>query len=312
MTSLVNRTEPGPRILVVLSLVVGLVACEPQPPIAPAEIRKEVAQPKRPPTGADAAGVTTSGTVRLKSGASVRVGSQVSGIVRKLNVTVGSRIARGDVIAQIDPKPLQARVDQAQAQVDVAEIALAKAQRDSSRVRPLGASGALPAQQLEDLEWQVKATQAQLQKALVDLDIARINLQYTTIRAPISGIVSAVSTQEGETVAAAFAAPTFVTIVDAQSLELVAMVDETDIAGVRSGDKASFTVEAYPGRFFHAVVERIDPTPLVISGVVNYPVVAGIEPEKMTLRPEMTATISIATQRLSASADRSPSSTAPL
>ena len=284
------------RDIVFLITASGLIGCAPQTPTAVSQSRQVAVLPNKSTLPSTPAGVTTSGTVRLKSGASVRVGSQVSGIVRRLNVTVGSSIARGDVIAEIDPKPLQARVDQEEALVAIAQLALGKAQRDLTRVRGLGASGVLPAQQVEDLDWQVKGTQAQLRKALTDLSAAKTQLAYTAIRAPISGIVAGVSTQEGETVAAAFAAPTFVTIVDAQSLELVAMVDETDIAAVRAGDRVSFSVEAYSGRSFQAVVKRIDPTPLVISGVVNYPVVADISADKALLRPDMTATISIATQ----------------
>jgi HlyD family secretion protein len=260
-----------------------------------------IAAPTTKSASANSGGVTTSGTVRLKSGASVRVGSQVSGIVRKLNVTVGTRILRGEVIAQIDPKPLQARLDQQQSEVAIARVAVEKADRDLARVRSLGTSGVLPAQQVEDLVWQVKGAQAKLQKALTDLEAARIELAYTSIRAPISGTVAAVTTQEGETVAAAFAAPTFVTIVDTQSLELVAMVDETDIANIRPGNVVSFSVEAYPSRSFKAVVQRIDPTPLVISGVVNYPVVGLIDSGKDDLRPDMTATIFIATPEAEAS-----------
>jgi HlyD family secretion protein len=284
------------RGILLLVTASGLIACAPQAPTAAAQSRQVAALPSRSTLPSTPTGVTTSGTVRLKSGASVRVGSQVSGIVRRLNVTVGSRIVRGEVIAEIDPKPLQARVDQEEALVAIAQLALGKAQRDVTRVRGLGASGVLPAQQVEDLDWQVKGAQAQLQKALTDLSAAKTELAYTAIRAPISGTVAGVSTQEGETVAAAFAAPTFVTIVDTESLELVAMVDETDIAAVRAGDRVSFGVEAYPGRAFQAVVKRIDPTPLVISGVVNYPVVADISTDKLLLRPDMTATISIATQ----------------
>jgi HlyD family secretion protein len=286
------------RDIVILVTASGLIGCEPQTPAPMSQSRQLAALPNKSTLASTASGVTTSGTVRLKSGASVRVGSQVSGIVRRLNVTVGSSIVRGEVIAEIDPKPLQARVDQEEALVAIAQLALGKAQRDLTRVRGLGASGVLPAQQVEDLDWQVKGAQAQLQKALTDLSAAKTQLAYTAIRAPISGTVAGVSTQEGETVAAAFAAPTFVTIVDAESLELVAMVDETDIAAVRTGDRMSFSVEAYPGRSFRAVVKRIDPTPLVISGVVNYPVVADISADKALLRPDMTATISIATQEL--------------
>ena len=239
--------------------------------------------------------VTTSGTVRLRTGAEVRVGSEVSGIVRKLNVTVGSHIQKGDIIAEIDPRPLQARVEQARTQAAMDEVGVGKAERDLKRGQQLFAEGVLPAQQKEDLEWQLKSAEAKLEKSKSDLAAAEIDLSYAVIRAPISGTVASVSTQEGETVAASFAAPTFVTIIEDNALELVAMVDETDIANVRPGDTVNFTVEAYPLREIPAIVKRIDPVATIISGVVNYPVVATIERHGRLLKPDMTANITIKT-----------------
>ncbi len=239
--------------------------------------------------------VTTSGTVRLRTGAQVRVGSQVSGIVRKLNVTVGSHIQKGDVIAEIDPKTLEARVEQARTQAAMDEVGVAKAQRDLNRGQQLFAEGVLPSQQREDLEWQMKSVQAKLEKSKSDLAAAEIDLSYAVIRAPISGTVASVSTQDGETVAASFAAPTFVTIIEDNALELVAMVDETDIANVRPGEGVNFSVEAYPSLEIPAVVKRIDPMATIISGVVNYPVMAAIQKDERLLKPDMTANITIKT-----------------
>jgi HlyD family secretion protein len=239
--------------------------------------------------------VTTSGTVRLRTGAEVRVGSQVSGIVKKLNVTVGSHILKGGIIAEIDPRPLEARVDQARAQAVMDEVAVAKAQRDLIRGQQLFADGVLPSQQKEDLEWQMKSAQAKLEKSKSDLAAADVDLSYAVIHAPITGTVASVSTQEGETVAASFAAPTFVTIIEDNALELVALVDETDIANVRPGDAVMFTVEAYPSREIPAVVKRIDPVATIISGVVNYAVMAAIGKDERILKPDMTANITIKT-----------------
>jgi RND family efflux transporter MFP subunit len=239
--------------------------------------------------------ITTSGTVRLRTGAQVRVGSQVSGIVRKLNVTVGSHIEKGDIIAEIDPRPLEARVEQARTQAAMDEVGVGKAQRDVNRGQRLFVEGVLPAQQREDLEWQLKSAQAKLEKSKSDLAVAEIDLSYVVIRAPISGTVASVSTQEGETVAASFAAPTFVTIIEDNALELVAMVDETDIADVRPGDTVKFTVEAYPSQEMPATVKRIDPVATIISGVVNYPVMASIQKGVRPLKPDMTANIAIKT-----------------
>jgi macrolide-specific efflux system membrane fusion protein len=239
--------------------------------------------------------VTTNGTVRLKSGAQVRVGSQVSGVVKKLNVTVGSRIRRGEVIAEIDPSSLAAKVAQAKAQVAVDEVARAKAQRDLERLQRLAEQNLVPQQQMEDLAWQVKGATARLTKSNSDLAAAQVDLSYTVVRAPISGTVASVSTQQGETVAASLNAPTFVTIIEDGALELVAMVDETDIADVRPGNAMRYTVEAQPAQELAATVRRIDPTASILSGVVNYPVVGTIEGDIGLLRPDMTANITIVT-----------------
>src|SRR5271169_544203 len=198
--------------------------------------------------------VTTSGTVRLRTGAEVRVGSQVSGIVRKLNVTVGSHIQKGDIIAEIDPRPLQARVEQARTQAAMDDVGVGKSQRDLNRGQQLFAEGVMPAQQKEDLEWQLKSAQAKLEKSKSDLAAVEIDLSYAVIRAPISGTVASVSTQEGETVAASFTAPTFVTIIGDNALQLVAMVDETDIANVRRGNPVTFTVDSFAARDFPGTV----------------------------------------------------------
>lgn len=241
--------------------------------------------------------VTTTGVVRLKTGAEVRVGAQVSGIVRKLNVTVGSRIQRGDVIAEVDARPIEAQVNQARTQVEMDQLAVAKTQRDLSRGQQLLSAELVPRQQTEDLEWQYKIAQAKLANSQSNLAAAELTLSYATIKAPISGIVSSVSTQEGETVAASFAAPTFVTIVQDNALELVAMVDETDIANVRPGAPVTFTVEAYTSREFAGTVKRIDPTATIVSGVVNYQVVIEIRKGLQFLKPDMTANISIQTAK---------------
>lgn len=241
--------------------------------------------------------VTTTGTVRLKTGAEVRVGAQVSGIVSKLNVIVGSHIQHGEIIAEIDSRSLDAQISQARTQVEMDKVALGKAQRDCARSQQLLSAGLIPQQQSEDLDWQRKSAEAKLANSLSDLSAVELTRSYTVITAPISGTVSSVSTREGETVAAAFASPTFVTIVQDNALELVAMVDETDIANVRRGEPVTFTVEAYTSRELIGVVERIDPTATVVSGVVNYQVVIEIRKGLQILKPDMTANISIQTAK---------------
>jgi macrolide-specific efflux system membrane fusion protein len=120
-------------------------------------------------------------------------------------------------------------------------------------------------------------------------------LAYSNISAPISGIIASVSTQEGETVASSFTTPTFVTIIEDDALELVAVVDEADIAAVMPRDSVTFTVEAYPSRELTGTVQRINPTATILSGVVNYEVVISIAKSTTFLKPDMTANVSIRT-----------------
>src|SRR5262249_7021399 len=104
-----------------------------------------------------------------------------------------------------------------------------------------------------------------------------------------------VSTQEGETVAASFTAPTFVTIIGDHALQLVAMVDETDIGAIGVRNHVTFTVEAFPDRELEGRVERVSPKTKIVSGVVNYEVLIAIESAADALKPDMTANISIRT-----------------
>lgn len=256
---------------------------------------RTVVQPQRREIDAE---VQATGTIRLKVGAEVRVGAMISGIVKKLNVGVGSYVRKGDVIAEIDPRSLQAQVAQAQAQTQADEVALAQAQFNRNRTRRLLADGLIPPQQDDDAMWVVKNAKAKLDRSRSDLALVEVNLGYATIRAPISGMVASVSTEEGETVASSFTTPTFVTIVADNALELVAMVDEADIGNVRRGDPVVFTVEAFSSIERNGRVERINPTGTLISGVVNYEVVVGLRAAAARgLKPDMTADVAIRTAR---------------
>ena len=107
--------------------------------------------------------------------------------------------------------------------------------------------------------------------------------------------MASVTTQEGETVAASFNAPTFATIIEDGALELIAMVDETDIGNVAVGNPVTFTVEAYPAKEFEGHVARIAPKGTILSGVVNFEVMIRIDSPAEVLKPDMTANVSLRT-----------------
>lgn len=135
---------------------------------------------------------------------------------------------------------------------------------------------------------------AESSRALASLRNARVKLSYAVIRAPLSGVVGSVSTREGETVAAGLNAPTFVTIVDLERLHLDAFVDEVDIGRVKVGQKAFFTVDAFPDREFHGRVTAIYPQAVIQNDVVTYDCITSIDtPYAGLLRPQMTATVTI-------------------
>jgi len=242
-----------------------------------------------------ASSVLATGVVRPRVGAEVRVGSQVSGIVEELNVTVGSHVQQDEVLARIDSRGIAARRAQALAQVAVIEQDVARARVEKSRVERLVERQLVAASVVEDRKLDLAGAEARLEKSRRDAAVIDTDLTYTVIRAPITGTVASVTTQKGETVAASFTAPTFVTIIGDDALQLVALVDETDIGAVALGNPVTFTVEAYPAEEFAGRVERIAPRGTIISGVVNYEVMVAIAPGATRLKPDMTANIRIGT-----------------
>ena len=145
---------------------------------------------------------------------------------------------------------------------------------------------------VEDLQY----AEAQVLQARAALQIAEANLGYANITAPMGGVVASVSTQQGETVtsgSAAAQAPTFVTIIDLNRLQVDAYVDETDIGKVRVGQGATFSVDAFPDKEFSGKVTAIYPKALIQQNVVTYDVVIAIDNREGFLRPDMTANTTI-------------------
>jgi len=242
--------------------------------------------------------VTATGVIRPMVGAEIQVGSRVSGIVRALPVKVGDSVEPGDLLAIIDPTELRAQVDQARADLALAEAELAMAQSAHGRASALSASGIVADSELESAARDLEVARAREARERARLESAAIRLGYTEIRAPIRGAIADVTTREGETVAASFSAPTFVTIVDLDRLEVQAYVDETDIGRVFAGQAATFSVDTYPDAEFTARVTAIDPKAALQSGVVNYIVRLRLDgQDDYVLRPEMTAHVRLLVDR---------------
>jgi RND family efflux transporter MFP subunit len=140
---------------------------------------------------------------------------------------------------------------------------------------------------------ELKIAQAQAGQAKATLDFALVQLSYAVIRSPISGIIASITTQEGENVAAGLSAPTFVTIINLDRLQVDAFVNETDIGKVKVGQDVTCTVDAYPDEEFPGKVIAIYPKAVIQQSVVYYDVVIAINETKVLLRPDMTASVTI-------------------
>jgi len=151
---------------------------------------------------------------------------------------------------------------------------------------------------LEEVRLQndIRLQEAKIEKALANILEEETRLSYATVTAPIDGVVAFISTQEGETVVASMSAPTFVTLIDLKKLEVTAFVDETDIGKIKERQKAKFTVDAFPKKFFQAEIREIHPKAVIKDNVVNYEVMLEISKKNISqLRPEMTANIVVIT-----------------
>jgi multidrug efflux pump subunit AcrA (membrane-fusion protein) len=173
------------------------------------------------------------------------------------------------------------------------ELDTARKEKEVTQARVVSAARELELSKQRYAEDSKSAT-AQLEQAAAAVRVLEAQVSYARILAPISGIISSVSTQEGETVAAGLNSPTFVTIIDLQKLQVDAFVDETDIGKIRVGQKATFTVDSFPDRDFNASVQAIYPKAVIMDNVVYYDVVHRIdEPLTGQLRPEMTTNVII-------------------
>jgi len=239
--------------------------------------------------------VKATGVIKPRVGAEVKVGSRISGVVKRLYVQIGDTVRQGQLLAQLDERDLVARRAEAKATLDQADVTLRYARIDLDRKRALLPSGGMTTSDVELAERAAAVAEQQVNAARASLAFAETQVEYARIVAPISGVVASVSTQEGETVAASFSAPTFLTLLDPSRLEVWAYVDETDIGRIAAGQTAQFTVDTYGDHAFDGRVATVYPKAEIRDNVVDYvSVVTFTPPRDRTLRPEMTTTVRIA------------------
>jgi HlyD family secretion protein len=236
--------------------------------------------------------VTASGT--LSAVTTVQVGSQVSGIIAKLFADFNSKVKKGDLLAELDPTPFQAQVEQQRAAVAKAQVDTLNAQITFNRQKRLLDEGLAAQSDFDSAKAAYDGAKAQVEQAKASLSQAETNLKYTKIVSPIDGIVVARQFDVGQTVAASFQAPTLFTIAqDLTKMQVSADVSESDIGQVKVVEPVRFTVDAYPEREFRGNVSQIRLNATVNQNVVTYPVIVEVANPDLSLRPTMTANVTI-------------------
>ncbi len=224
----------------------------------------------------------------------VNVGTQVSGTVRSIYVDFNSRVKAGEVLLRLDPTLFEAQVAQSRAGVQSAEANLLLAQANESRARTMYKSHYVTKADLDQVVAAREAAAAQVAVAKAQLQHDEANLSYTVIRSPIDGVIINRVVDVGQTVAASFQTPTLFQIgQDLKKMQIDATVDEADIGAIKTGQRAQFTVDAFPDQRFSGEVTQVRLNPTVVQNVVTYDVVIHVNNPDEKLLPGMTAYVDI-------------------
>lgn len=247
--------------------------------------------------------VTATGTLQPRD--FVDVGAQVSGVLTRIHVEVGSEVRSGDLLAEIDPTVLQSRVDATRAQLRNQraqlmdrEASLQLAEIQQRRQRNLMAEDATTEEALQTAEAsvrsaraQIEALKAQIEQTESNLRADEANLQYSRILAPMDGTVVSVSARQGQTLNANQQAPTILRIADLGTMTVQTQVSEADVGRLRPGMDVYFTTLGGTGQRWDSQLRTIEPTPTVVNNVVLYNALFEVPNDDRRLMTQMTAQV---------------------
>ncbi|MCQ2272251.1 MAG: efflux RND transporter periplasmic adaptor subunit [Bacteroidales bacterium] len=242
----------------------------------------------------DSIEITVTATGEIQPVYKVDVGTQVSGIVKRLYVDFNSRVEKGDLLAELDKSTLMEQVLQSEAAVSNAQSNLNLAQRNYDRTKTLFDNKAATQETLDAAEDDLTRAKNQLVTAKSNYQKSQVDLGYAMIYSPIAGVVLNKEVEEGQTVASSFSTPTLFTIANnLTEMQVEANIDEADIGQVVEGQPVTFTVDAFPDDVFSGTVKQVRLNPTVTSNVVTYTVIIDAPNPDEKLFPGMTASVSI-------------------
>ena len=257
--------------------------------------------------------VTVTATGAVQPTNEVEISSELSGIVRNVLVDYNSAVTTGQVLAELDTDKLSSTADSARAKLHAAKAKVSEAEAtvlekelEHERQQMLVARKVGAGQQLEVAEAAhqralaaLESAKADVAAATADLALNETNLSKARILSPITGVVLSRNVEPGQTVASSLQAPILFTIAeDLTKMEVQVDVDEADVGSVREGQKATFTVDAYPDKSFSAIIRELRFGSEVVQGVVTYKAVLTTDNSELLLHPGMTATAEIVTAQV--------------
>lgn len=257
---------------------------------------------------------TVTATGNLEPTNEVTVGSELSGTVKEVLAETNDRVVQGQIIARLDTGKLERQTESsraaaaaAQARVAQAQATLVESEAGLQRLQKLhiASGGRLPSQadmdaaaaSAERAKADLASAEADVRQAQANVGANESDLEKSVIRSPIDGIILTRGIEPGQTVAATMTAPElFVVAESLENMKLEVAVAEADIGRVEAGQKAAFTVDAWPSRFFEAVVKKVEFGSTVTGNVVTYSTELEVSNDDLSLRPGMTATAEIAVE----------------
>ena len=237
-------------------------------------------------------------TGQLNPVRNVQVGSQISGIILKLNADFNSQVKAGEVIGQLDAGTYRANMNSAEGDLANANAGLELAQVNARRAEELFKNKLIAQSDYDQSVATLHQAEAQVKIRTAALERAKVDFDRCTIYSPVDGIVISRNVDVGQTVAASMSAPTLYVIAnDLTKMQIDANVSEADVGGVETGQDVDFTVDAFPYRTFHGKVVQVRNSPTTVQNVVTYDAVIEVSNADLKLKPGMTANVSIVVAR---------------
>ena len=242
------------------------------------------------------ASITATGTIEPVT--EVEVGTQVSGIIDRIYVDYNSVVKKGELIAEMDKITLMSDLNSSQANFNGSKANFEYQEKLYNRNKLLHEKQLISDQEYDQSLYNYENAKAQFSQSQANLAKAQRNLSYATIYSPIDGVVINKAVEEGQTVAAGFNTPTLFNIAaDLTQMRVIADVDEADIGGIEEGQRATFTVDAYPDETFEGTVVQVrlgeKSSSTTTSSVVTYEVVINAPNNDLKLKPRLTANVTI-------------------